>query len=104
MKPFIYDYTLEELQSWMKENGEPAFRAGQLFEWLYVKRVKSFEDMSNLSKALRQKLEDSFQFVTLMKSPGLNPRMAQLSFCSACMMTMQLRRLLCAIITGTAFV
>jgi 23S rRNA (adenine2503-C2)-methyltransferase len=65
MKPFIYDYTLEELQSWMKENDEPAFRAGQLFEWLYVKRVKSFEDMSNLSKALRQKLEDSFRFVTL---------------------------------------
>ena len=36
-----------------------------MFEWLYVKRVKSFEDMSNLSKALREKLEDQFQFVTL---------------------------------------
>ncbi|MUT66828.1 23S rRNA (adenine(2503)-C(2))-methyltransferase RlmN [Paenibacillus sp. NEAU-GSW1] len=65
MKPIIYDYTLEQLQDWMKENGEPAFRGGQLFDWLYVKRVKSFEDMSNLPKALRDKLEDHFQFVTL---------------------------------------
>ncbi|NBD26439.1 23S rRNA (adenine(2503)-C(2))-methyltransferase RlmN [Paenibacillus glycinis] len=65
MKPFIYDYTLEQLQDWMKENGESAFRGTQLFEWLYVKRVNSFEDMSNLSKALREKLHDHFQFVTL---------------------------------------
>ncbi|KQO04524.1 23S rRNA (adenine(2503)-C(2))-methyltransferase RlmN [Paenibacillus sp. Leaf72] len=65
MKPFIYDYTLEQLQDWMKENGEPAFRAGQLYDWLYVKRVTSFEEMSNLSKSLRSKLFDQFQFVTL---------------------------------------
>ncbi|WP_174818609.1 23S rRNA (adenine(2503)-C(2))-methyltransferase RlmN [Paenibacillus kobensis] len=64
-KPFIYDYTLEELQQWMKDNGEPAFRAGQLFDWLYVKRVRSFEEMSNLPKGLRTKLEDQFAFVTL---------------------------------------
>ncbi|PZD93251.1 23S rRNA (adenine(2503)-C(2))-methyltransferase RlmN [Paenibacillus sambharensis] len=65
MKPFIYDFTLEQLQDWMKENGEPAFRGGQLFDWLYVKRVRSFEEMSNLPKQLREKLEDSFRFVTL---------------------------------------
>ncbi|MBP3961112.1 23S rRNA (adenine(2503)-C(2))-methyltransferase RlmN [Paenibacillus lignilyticus] len=65
MKPFIYDYTLDQLQDWMKENGEPAFRGTQLFEWLYAKRVKSFEEMSNLSKGLRQKLEEQFAFVTL---------------------------------------
>jgi len=65
MKPFIYDYTLEQLQDWMKENAEPAFRGAQLFDWLYVKRVKSFEDMSNLPKTLRQKLDEQFQFVTL---------------------------------------
>ncbi|CAH1207296.1 putative dual-specificity RNA methyltransferase RlmN [Paenibacillus plantiphilus] len=65
MKPFIYDYTLEQLQDWMKQNGEPAFRGGQLFDWLYVKRVMSFEEMTNLSKALREKLEEQFSFVTL---------------------------------------
>jgi 23S rRNA (adenine2503-C2)-methyltransferase len=65
MKPFIYDYSLEELQEWAKENGEPAFRGGQIFDWIYVKRVNQFQEMSNLSKELRQKLEDQFQFVTL---------------------------------------
>lgn len=65
MKPFIYDYTLEQLQDWMRENGEPAFRASQLFDWLYVKRVTSFDDMTNLSKELRTKLADQFEFVTL---------------------------------------
>ncbi len=65
MKPCIYDYTLEQLQQWMKDNGEPAFRGGQLFDWLYVKRVKSFEDMSNLPKALREKLDEHFQIITL---------------------------------------
>lgn len=64
-KPFIYDYTLEELQQWMKDNGEPAFRGGQLFDWLYVKRVRSFDEMSNLPKGLRDKLNDQFGFVTL---------------------------------------
>ncbi|TYP72659.1 23S rRNA (adenine(2503)-C(2))-methyltransferase RlmN [Paenibacillus methanolicus] len=65
MKPFIYDYTLEQLQDWMKENGEPVFRGGQLFDWLYVKRVTSFEEMTNLPKPLREKLFNEFQFVTL---------------------------------------
>lgn len=64
-KPFIYDFTLEELQTWAKENDEPVFRAAQIFDWIYVKRVDSFEQMSNLSKTLRQKLDDQFQFVTL---------------------------------------
>jgi 23S rRNA (adenine2503-C2)-methyltransferase len=65
MKTCVYDYTLEQLQQWMKDNGEPAFRGGQLFDWLYVKRVKSFEDMSNLPKALREKLDEHFQIITL---------------------------------------
>jgi 23S rRNA (adenine2503-C2)-methyltransferase len=65
MKPFVYDLTLEEWQDWMKANGEQAFRGGQVFDWLYVKRVSSFEEMSNLSKGLREKLEAQFNFVTL---------------------------------------
>lgn len=65
MKPFIYDYTLEQLQQWMKDNSEPAFRAVQLFDWLYVKRVTGFEEMSNLPKPLRAKLDEQFAFVTL---------------------------------------
>ncbi|GIP32954.1 putative dual-specificity RNA methyltransferase RlmN [Paenibacillus sp. J2TS4] len=43
----------------------PSFRAGQIFDWLYVKRVDSFEAMTNLPKSLREKLIEQFQFVTL---------------------------------------
>ena len=64
-KPFIYDLSLEELREWVKEQGEPAFRAGQIYNWLYVKRVGSFEEMSNVPKPLRAKLESCFDFVTL---------------------------------------
>lgn len=65
MKPFIYDLTYDDWQAWAKENREPAFRANQIFDWLYVKRVTDFEQMTNLPKALRDKLNDQFQFVTL---------------------------------------
>jgi 23S rRNA (adenine2503-C2)-methyltransferase len=67
MKPFIYDLTFEQWQQWVKDNGESSFRAGQIFDWLYVKRVDSFEEMSNLSKSLREKLDAQFQFVTLQE-------------------------------------
>ena len=39
--------------------GEKAFRAKQIYEWLHVKLVDSFEEMTNLSKALREKLSEA---------------------------------------------
>lgn len=80
MKPFIYDYTHEQLQEWMKEIGEPAFRADQVFDWIYVKRVKSFEDMSNLSKKLRQTLQEHFEFVTLSEITKFESRDGTVKF------------------------
>lgn len=65
MKPLIYDLTLEKLQEWTKDAGEPAFRASQIFDWVYVKRVRSFEEMSNLPKSLRVKLHEQFRFGAL---------------------------------------
>ncbi len=49
---------LEEMTSLMKELGEPAFRAKQVFQWLH-RGVTSFEEMTNLSKALREKLAET---------------------------------------------
>ena len=49
--------TLEEMGALMKEMNQPAFRAKQIFTWLH-KGCKSFSDMTNLSKDLRQKLDD----------------------------------------------
>ena len=54
----IKSMTPEELAAWLKEQGEPAFRAGQIFKWLY-RGVTSFGEMTDLSKALRQKLEET---------------------------------------------
>jgi 23S rRNA (adenine2503-C2)-methyltransferase len=64
-KPSIYSLQLDELKDWLKENNEKAFRAAQIFEWLYQKRVASFEDMTNLSKTLRDKLNETFALTTL---------------------------------------
>lgn len=55
----------EQLQEWLVNNGEKAFRAGQIYDWLYHKRVKTFEEMSNLSKILREKLDAQFALTTL---------------------------------------
>jgi len=79
-KPFIYDYTLEQLQDWVKEQGQPAFRAGQIFDWLYVKRVDDFEGMSNLPKALREKLAETFNFVTLKEITKLQSKDGTVKF------------------------
>jgi 23S rRNA (adenine2503-C2)-methyltransferase len=78
--PFIYDLTLEQLQEWTKEQGEPAFRAGQIFDWLYVKRVDSFDEMTNLPKSLRDKLAASFAFVTLTEITKLQSKDGTVKF------------------------
>lgn len=48
--------TLAELQTLVLDIGEPRFRATQLYRWLYDKGVRSFDEMSNLPKTLRQRL------------------------------------------------
>lgn len=55
----LLDYTLEELQIWMKENNESAFRAKQIFSWLY-KNVSDFDGMKNIPKSLADKLKENF--------------------------------------------
>ncbi|GAE33901.1 ribosomal RNA large subunit methyltransferase N [Halalkalibacter akibai JCM 9157] len=64
-KRSIYSIQFTEMQDWLQEQNEPKFRATQIFEWLYQKRVSSFEEMTNLSKELREKLETSFVLTTL---------------------------------------
>lgn len=57
----IYDYPLEDLINYFEDIGETKYRASQVFDWLYVKRVKSFEEMSNLKKTLITFLNDNFK-------------------------------------------
>jgi len=57
MKQDLKSMNLAEMQAFLKELGEPAFRAKQIFVWLH-KGVTSFDGMTNLSKSLREKLEE----------------------------------------------
>ncbi|QOR68515.1 23S rRNA (adenine(2503)-C(2))-methyltransferase RlmN [Cytobacillus suaedae] len=64
-KKSIYSLMLEDMQNWLGEIGEKPFRASQIFEWLYSKRVTSFEEMTNLSKDLRDNLDKYFTITPL---------------------------------------
>ena len=58
----VYDLSLEEWTAYFKEIGEPAFRAKQLWSWLYQERVSGWDAMTNLSKKCRQRLAHDFEF------------------------------------------
>jgi 23S rRNA (adenine2503-C2)-methyltransferase len=58
----IKSLLLEELQERLAALGQPAYRAKQVAQWIYGKRAKSFAGMSDLPAALRQQLEETFQF------------------------------------------
>lgn len=53
----LYELSREGIESLLKEWGEPAYRAKQLYEWLYDSRVDSFDKMSNIPKSLRERLQ-----------------------------------------------
>lgn len=58
----IKDYDLDELKEEFLKLGEKAYRAEQVFKWIYVEEVTSFDDMTNISKELREKLKEVFSF------------------------------------------
>ena len=66
MRIDIKSLDFEELNNLVLELGEKSFRAKQIYEWLHVKLVHSFEEMSNLSKNLRDKLNEKC-FLTALK-------------------------------------
>lgn len=60
----LKDFEFDELKEYLKSINEPAFRAGQIFEWLH-KGVESYDEMTNVSKATRQRLEENTYVSTL---------------------------------------
>ncbi len=56
----IKDYNLEELKQELIKLGEKAFRAEQIFKWIYQENVTSFDEMTNLSLELREKLKKEY--------------------------------------------
>lgn len=59
----ILSLTFSQLKDEIAAMGEKPFRAAQVYKWLHEKRVQSFDEMSDLSKSLREKLSLCFSFV-----------------------------------------
>lgn len=60
-KRHLLDLSLSEFQDWLGEIGEKKFRGKQVFTWIYEKRVRDFELMSDLPKSLREQLAAEFE-------------------------------------------
>ena len=56
---------LAELKAFMTSIGEKPFRASQIYQWMHVRHVSSWDEMTNLSKALREKLKEQAELTVL---------------------------------------
>ena len=68
LKTTLKGLTLSELKDYLISEGEPAFRAKQVFKWIYGDLVDNFDEMSNLPKSLRNKLSQQLNINTLKYS------------------------------------
>ena len=60
--PDIRNLSLPDLQQKLVEIGQPAYRAKQVYDWMWKQGAKSFDDMTNVPAALRQLLSDKYSF------------------------------------------
>jgi 23S rRNA (adenine2503-C2)-methyltransferase len=65
MKKNLRQLSLEEIQQLLQSLGEPAFRAQQVWQWIWQKHAASIEDMTNLSKSLRARLGETYTIPSL---------------------------------------
>ena len=63
----IKSMNLKELTAFMEELGEKGFRAKQIYQWLHVKQVSAFSEMTNIAKSLIEKLEEKCTLTNLQK-------------------------------------
>ena len=63
----IYSLTIEDLAGFMIKTGQQRYRADQVYEWLYRRLAKSFDDMTNLSKTLRGELSQQFNMIPMRR-------------------------------------
>jgi 23S rRNA (adenine2503-C2)-methyltransferase len=61
----IKSQTEEQLGAWLQQAGEPGYRLGQILQWIYARRVPDWAAMTNLPKALRERLAEAFTHHTL---------------------------------------
>lgn len=61
----LNDYTIEELEKYIDELGEKKFHAKQIFKWLHREKVNNFDEMTDISKSLREKLKENASILRL---------------------------------------
>ncbi|HAN19068.1 MAG: 23S rRNA (adenine(2503)-C(2))-methyltransferase [Bacteroidetes bacterium GWC2_33_15] len=66
----ILTLSLDDIKKFLESNNEKAFRAAQVYEWLWKKHCRSFDEMSNISKPLRDILNTEF-FIQAVKPENL---------------------------------
>ncbi len=60
MKPNVKDLSFKELTAFLSEHNHPVYRAKQIRQWLFQKRATTFAEMTNLSRVLREELDEKF--------------------------------------------
>ena len=65
----IYNYNLNELENYFLSINEKKFKARQIYDWLYVKQVSNFYEMTNIKKELQEYLDNNFDlyFIKIIK-------------------------------------
>lgn len=79
-KPNIRAYTKDELRGFLEELGEPGFRWKQVYQWLWQKRVRSFDEMTDLPKDLRAKLQENLRLPSITIDTALKSRDGTIKF------------------------
>lgn len=73
-KKDIKSLNLEELKTELESMGEKAFRAKQMYEWMHVKLVRSFDEMTNLSAKFREQCKEKYEYTCVTLSEYRSPR------------------------------
>lgn len=80
----LLDMSPQDLKPWLIEQGQPAFRAAQVFRWVFQRRVNDFSQMTDLPKGLREQLASAFRILvtrstaTVASSDGTDKLLVQL--------------------------
>lgn len=61
----IKEFTRQELEAWLEAKGIRPFRAGQIFKWVYLRQAETFDEMTDLSKDMREMLKKTFSISRL---------------------------------------
>ena len=80
MKKDIASLDYDELIKEMELIGEKSFRGKQIYSWLHEKLARSFDEMTNLSKALRDKLNENYSYMPKIYFEGYTECFSDLNF------------------------